>query len=134
MNLRAIDRFAHDAIKEYDIATPSPKQTVGVLSGGNLQKVILARELSLNPACVLASQPTRGLDVGATEYVHRRLIELRDQGAGILLISDDLDEIFDLADVIAVIFKGQIMGVFPSDQISMEEVGLLMAGVKGGGP
>jgi simple sugar transport system ATP-binding protein len=125
----AMQKFAQQSIKEYDIATDSPDQVVHVLSGGNLQKVILARELAANPKCVLASQPTRGLDVGAIEYVHNRLLELRKNGAGILLVSEDLDEIFTLADRIAVMYKGQIMGIFNAQEITREEIGLLMAGI-----
>ncbi len=124
-----MQKFAQQSIKEYDIATDSPDQVVHVLSGGNLQKVILARELAANPKCVLASQPTRGLDVGAIEYVHNRLLELRKNGAGILLVSEDLDEIFTLADRIAVMYKGQIMGIFNAQEITREEIGLLMAGI-----
>jgi simple sugar transport system ATP-binding protein len=124
-----MEKFAQQSIKDYDIATDSPDQVVHVLSGGNLQKVILARELAANPKCVLASQPTRGLDVGAIEYVHRRLLDLRKGGAGILLISEDLDEIFNLADRIAVMYKGQVMGVFDASQVTREEIGLLMAGI-----
>ena len=125
----AMEKFAQQSIREFDIATDSPDQVVHVLSGGNLQKVILARELAADPRCVLASQPTRGLDVGAIEYVHSRLLALRKNGAGILLISEDLDEIFNLADRIAVMYKGQVMGIFDAQEITREEIGLLMAGI-----
>lgn len=128
LNQGAINGFARDAIEEYDIATPSAKTVTRVLSGGNLQKVILARELSQKPKCLIISQPTRGLDVGATEYVRGRLLEERDRGAGILLISEDLDEVFNLATRIAVMFKGKIVGVLDADKATREEVGLLMAG------
>lgn len=126
----AIEAFAREMIRDFDIATPTAKQTTKVLSGGNLQKVILARELSRRPKCLIVSQPTRGLDVGAMEYVHRRLVEERNRGAGILLISEDLDEIFNLATRVAVIFKGQIVGVLNAEEATPEEVGLLMAGVR----
>ncbi len=115
-------------IKEYEIDTTGPTQVASRLSGGNLQKVILARELSRKIKCLVANCPTRGLDVGAIEYVHKRLVELRDDGIGVLLISEDLDEIFNVADRIAVIFRGEIMGTFPVGGVSREEVGLLMAG------
>jgi simple sugar transport system ATP-binding protein len=124
----AIRSFTRELIDRYDIATPSVKQTTKVLSGGNLQKVIMARELSQQPRCLVVNQPTRGLDVGATEYVRRRLLEQRDRGAAILLTSEDLDEIFNLATRIAVIFKGKIVGMFDAEEATLEEVGLLMAG------
>jgi general nucleoside transport system ATP-binding protein len=128
LNQGGINAFARKAIDSYDIATPSPRQITRVLSGGNLQKVILARELSQGPKCLIISQPTRGLDVGATEYVRKRLLEERDRGAGILLISEDLDEVFNLATRIAVMFKGRMVGLLDADKATREEVGLLMAG------
>jgi general nucleoside transport system ATP-binding protein len=94
--------------------------------------VILARELSENPKCVIASSPTRGLDIGAMEYVHKKLVELRSKGTGILLISEDLDEVFNLADVLAVIYKGRIVGVCRVEDTTREMVGLLMAGIVAG--
>lgn len=127
-----IRTFAEDCIKAFEISTPSAQQKTKNLSGGNLQKVILARELTQQPRCILANQPTRGLDVGATEYVHRLLLEQRSNGVGILLISEDLDELFNLSDRIAVIYKGEILGLFAIHQASLEQVGLLMAGVRGG--
>lgn len=123
--------FAEDLIQRFDIATPSPDQTTGVLSGGNLQKVIMARELSQAPKCLIVSQPTRGLDVGATEYVRRQLLQQRDHGTAILLISEDLDEIFNLSTRIAVIFKGQIAGLLDAERATLEDVGMLMAGCEG---
>jgi len=123
---------AHEKIEEYSIATTGPGQIASRLSGGNLQKLILARELSREISCVIANCPTRGLDVGAIEYVHQRLVELRDNGIGVLLISEDLDEIFNVADLIAVIYQGEIMGEFPTSQVSREQIGLLMAGVREG--
>ncbi len=123
-----IQEFARDSIQSYAIATPSAKHLTRLLSGGNLQKVILARELSRQPACLIANQPTRGLDVGATEYVHRRLLEQRERGAAILLVSEDLDEIFNLADRIAVILKGSIAGTLDASEATLESIGLLMAG------
>jgi len=128
LNQAAIEAFARDAIAQYDIATPSARNTTRVLSGGNLQKVIMARELSQKPKCLIVSQPTRGLDVGATEYVRKRLLEERDRGAAILLISEDLDEVFNLATRIAVMFKGRVVGVLDAEGATREQVGLLMAG------
>lgn len=120
---------AINLIDEYEIATSGPEQVAARLSGGNLQKLILARELSRKISCVVANCPTRGLDVGAIEYVHRRLVELRDEGIGVMLISEDLDEIFNVSDRIAVFFQGRIMGEFKTNQTSREQIGLLMAGV-----
>lgn len=119
---------ADSLIQEYEIATTGPGQMAARLSGGNLQKLILARELSRKIKCVIANCPTRGLDVGAIEYVHQRLIELRDEGIGVLLISEDLDEILNVADRIVVIFRGKIMGEFMTGDVSREQIGLLMAG------
>jgi simple sugar transport system ATP-binding protein len=130
MNRKDVDAFAEELVESYEIATPSVTQTTKVLSGGNLQKIILARELSQEPKCLIVSQPTRGLDVGATEYVRRRLLDQRDRGAGVLLISEDLDEIFNLATRIAVIFHGEIVGLLNTEEATREEVGLMMAGVR----
>ncbi|MEA1926566.1 MAG: ABC transporter ATP-binding protein [Candidatus Auribacterota bacterium] len=125
-----IDSFTDQQIKDYDIMCANPAQTARCLSGGNLQKLILAREMSQNPKCLIAGQPTRGLDVGAIEYVHHQLLKMREAGAGILLISEELDEIFGLSDYIAVIYKGEIMGIFKNGDVTVEEVGLLMAGIR----
>jgi simple sugar transport system ATP-binding protein len=125
----AISRFADDAVRRFEIATTSARHHVRVLSGGNMQKVILARELSRDPACIIASQPTRGLDVGAAEYVRRRLLEERDRGAAVLLISEDLDEVMNLADRMVVMSKGAVVGHLDPRHATEEEVGLLMGGV-----
>lgn len=130
-NRMALEQFSKKSISDYDIAVQTDLQPARTLSGGNLQKVILARELSQNPKFVIASSPTRGLDVGATEYVHSKLVQLRSEGSGILLISEDLDEIFNVADVIAVIYNGEILGVVRTDETTKEDVGLLMAGIVG---
>lgn len=130
LNRDHIKRHAQDCISDFEIVTISSNQTTKFLSGGNLQKLILARELWEIPKCILAHQPTRGLDVGAIEYIHRRLLEKREEGVGILMASEDLDELFNLSDRIAVLYKGQIMGVFDAKKADIEEVGLLMAGVE----
>jgi simple sugar transport system ATP-binding protein len=129
--LRAIAQFADRLIERFQIKTPSRDTLAKSLSGGNIQKVVLARELSRQPRVLVAAQPTRGLDIGATEYVHARLLEQRGEGTAILLISEDLDEILALSDRIAVIFEGQIMGVVDSDEATPERLGLMMAGVAG---
>jgi simple sugar transport system ATP-binding protein len=104
---------------------------VGALSGGNIQRVILARELSQGPLLLLAAQPTRGLDVGATEAVHQLLLQQRSQGAAILLVSSDLSELQELSDRLAVMHNGEIVALFPDPrQISEEEIGLYMLGLK----
>jgi simple sugar transport system ATP-binding protein len=124
----AMVRSSTDLIARYDISAPGYATPVRKLSGGNLQKVILAREISSNPAVLIASSPTRGLDIGATENVRKLLLHERSAGAAILLISEDLDEIFALSDRIAVIFEGRIMGEFAIDDADLQTVGLLMAG------
>ncbi len=101
---------------------------VGTLSGGNQQKVIVARELSRPVKLLVASQPTRGLDVGSMEFIHARVIEERDRGTAVLLVATELDEVFGLADRIAVMYRGRILGVVPPDT-PREQVGLLMAGI-----
>jgi general nucleoside transport system ATP-binding protein len=104
-----------------------PQTRAGGLSGGNQQKVILAREIDRNPSVLVAAQPTRGLDVGAIEFVHRRLVEERDEGRAILLVSLELDEILSLSDRILVIFEGELVGEFGPDA-SEEELGVAMTG------
>ncbi len=130
LNLEQIRKFAKMCISTFEIKTPSLSLPTKFLSGGNIQKVILAREFTQCPQCLLANQPTRGLDVGVIEYVHRRLLEKRAEGVGILLASEDLDEIIDLSDRIAIVFKGQIMGILESKSADYEKIGLLMAGVR----
>ena len=102
----------------------------GSLSGGNIQKVILARELDRKPSFLVAVYPTRGLDMGAVEFIHQRLLEIRESGIGILLISEELEEIMNLSDRIAVIYKGTVQKVLRQDEATKERLGILMAGVK----
>jgi general nucleoside transport system ATP-binding protein len=128
----AIRKFACAAIQKFEIKTPGPNQKTKSLSGGNLQKVILARETSHSPNFLVTHQPTRGLDVGAIEYVQHRLIELKEAGAGILLISEELEEIYSLSDYIAVIFRGRILDVLKVEDATIEKVGLLMGGIQDG--
>jgi simple sugar transport system ATP-binding protein len=123
-----IKRNAQDLIKRFAVVAPGPDTPTRLLSGGNVQKVVLARELSSNPAVIVAANPTRGLDVGATEAVRGLLLEAARQGVGILLISEDLDEILLLADRIAVIYEGRIMGVVPRSTADVQHLGLMMAG------
>ena len=128
LNLDAIGANAKTLVTEYDVRTPSPQQRVGALSGGNQQKVIIAREMSRDLRLLLASQPTRGLDVGSIEFVHRRIVEERDRGVAVLIVSSELDEIYALADRIAVMYEGKIVAFRPAS-VPVEELGLLMAGV-----
>ena len=124
----AIRKTARELIEEYDVRTPGEDTRAGSLSGGNQQKVIVARELSREPELVVAAQPTRGLDVGAIEFVHRRLIMARDEGKAVLLVSLELDEIMALADRIAVMHEGKIVGIVDRDEATEEKLGLMMAG------
>lgn len=129
LNHKQIREHAKKLIAEYQIKA-SPGDKIRTLSGGNMQKVILARVIERQPKTIIVAQPTRGLDVGATEYVRGKLLEQRDKGAAILLISEDLDEILALADRIAVIYEGEIMDILPAARANTEQLGLLMSGVK----
>jgi len=129
LNLRGIASHADQLIAQFHVKTPSRDTHAKNLSGGNIQKVVLAREISRNPRTILAAQPTRGLDIGATEYVREQLLEQRKKGAAILLISEDLDEILALSDRIAVIYEGQIMDIVSRESATPQRLGLLMAGV-----
>jgi simple sugar transport system ATP-binding protein len=128
INFQAVRELAKHLIHKYQVATPTIETPARMLSGGNLQKLILARETSARPKFMVAVHPTRGLDVGATESVHKLLIEQRDEGAAILLISEDLDELLALSDRIAVMYEGQIVGEMPAEGADIHHIGLLMAG------
>jgi simple sugar transport system ATP-binding protein len=120
--------FATDLTESYAISAPSVDTAVRLLSGGNLQRLILAREIETKPGLLVACQPTRGLDIGAIESVHRLLLSLRESGTAILLVSEELDEVLALADRIAVMYEGRIVGWFTSDDADIQEIGLLMTG------
>nr|MDT0658010.1 ABC transporter ATP-binding protein [Micromonospora sp. DSM 115978] len=124
----AIASSARERIEQFDVRTPSAEATVGTLSGGNQQKVIVAREMSRPLKLFVAAQPTRGVDVGSIEFIHRRIVHERDVGTAVLLVSSELDEVIGLADRIAVMYRGRIIGVVGPDT-PREEIGLLMAGV-----
>ena len=128
LDRNAIQRSAREMVTSFNVKTPSLETPVKSLSGGNIQKLILAREISRKPQVIVAAQPTRGLDIGATEYVHARLLEQREHDTATLLISEDLDEILALSDRILVIFEGRIMGDVPRAEATAEKLGLLMAG------
>jgi len=128
INWKAARVFAEELIRDYDVKCPSPEARIRLLSGGNMQKLILGRALDPDPVIILANQPTRGLDVGAVSYVHGRLVEARRKGAAILLISEDLDEILALSDEICVMFKGRISQPSPRGARTIQELGEMMAG------
>jgi simple sugar transport system ATP-binding protein len=130
LNFPFIAELAKGLIGEYDIRPPQPALLAKQMSGGNQQKLILARELHREPDLIVAVQPTRGLDVGATEYIYKELLKHRARGAAILLISTELEEIFTLSDRIAVMFRGEILGIRDAESADLEEIGLLMAGVR----
>jgi len=152
LDFKAIEKFSKDRVKMFNVKTPSIETPLKNLSGGNIQKLILARELSRNPSVLLAAQPTRGVDIGASEYIHQRLLEQREgkqpegtdetsaslnteiqerkRGTATLLISEDLDEIRALSDRIAVMYEGEIVGIVDGPTSSLEELGLMMAGVR----
>jgi ABC-type uncharacterized transport system ATPase subunit len=123
---------AEALVEQYDVRTPSIFVNASTLSGGNQQKVIVAREFSRPIKLLIASQPTRGLDVGSIEYIHGRIIAKRDEGTAVLLVSSELDEILALSDRIAVVYRGEIVDIVPAAGISKEYLGLLMAGIKPG--
>jgi simple sugar transport system ATP-binding protein len=127
-NNQSIANHARERVKEFDIRTPDTATLGGKLSGGNAQRLILARELGADPKLIVACQPTRGLDVGATEYVRNALLEQRNQGVGVLLISADLEEIMTLSDRIAVLYEGEIVGILDCEEAEVSTIGMMMAG------
>jgi len=128
LSYKKIREYCRKLIKEYDIRTPSEKVLAKSLSGGNQQKLIVAREIDRDPSLCIASQPTRGLDVGAIEFVHKKLIQLRDEGKGVLLVSLELDEVMDLSDRIAVMYDGKIVGILDAKDATEKRLGIMMAG------
>jgi general nucleoside transport system ATP-binding protein len=128
LNFKHIAEHANEMIHRFNVKTPSYETPLKNLSGGNIQKLILARELARRPRVLIAAQPTRGVDIGATEYIHNQLLQQRAEGLATLLISEDLDEIRALSDRIMVMFGGEIMGIVENDQTTIEELGLMMAG------
>ncbi|SDF84765.1 nucleoside ABC transporter ATP-binding protein [Fontibacillus panacisegetis] len=136
LNRNAIDEHAQELVGKYDVRTPGIETKVRSMSGGNQQKAIIAREIEMNPELLIAAQPTRGLDVGAIESVHRQLIEQRDMGKAVLLVSFELQEIMNVSDRIAVIFEGRIVGEVLPQNTNDQELGLMMAGCwdQGGQP
>ena len=127
MKLKAIRQNAERLIPEFDIRTESAVSAVSTLSGGNQQKVVMARALNRELALLIASQPTRGVDVGSIEFLHRRILDERDKGTPVVIVSTELDEVTQLADRIAVMYRGRILGIVPGDE-DRDVLGLMMAG------
>ena len=133
LNRKEIKKYAEKIIDEFDVRSGEGAESVArSLSGGNQQKAIIGREIELNPELLIAAQPTRGLDVGSIEYIHKRLVEQRDGGKAVLLVSLELDEILNVSDRIAIINNGELIGIVNADETNENEVGLMMAGIKGG--
>jgi ABC-type uncharacterized transport system ATPase subunit len=124
----ALRREATSAIRDYDVRPPNPEAIAGSLSGGNQQKLVVARELSVKPRFLLAAQPTRGVDIGAIESIHSRIVSLRNEGSGVLLISSELDEVMKLSDRMLVLYRGKVVGSFLRAEFDEKSIGLLMAG------
>ena len=129
LRLKNIFEYGSSKMKEFDIRAPSEKTPVGLLSGGNMQKVILAREISRPLKLLLASQPTRGLDIHATSFIRKQICQARDKGLAVLWISEDLDELLMVADRIAVIFDGRIVGILSKKEASISLIGQMMTGM-----
>ena len=128
---KKIEKRANELIKEYLVKCKSYKQSVAMLSGGNIQKVVVAREFSTNPKIIIANQPTRGIDVGAASFIHQRIIEFRDAGCAVIFISADFNEVLELSDRLAVIYKGKFSGVFNDvKSVTEVELGKYMLGIK----
>ena len=129
INFSILERNATDLVQMFDVRAPGTKTLVETLSGGNQQKVIVAREMSRQVKLVIANQPTRGLDVGSIEFIHGRIIQARDKGAAVLLVSAELDEVMSLSDRIAVMYRGRVLAIVDARTASREQLGLLMAGI-----
>jgi len=128
LNLGAIRRKTEKILKAFDVRPPDPELPARSLSGGNQQKLILGRELDQKPRLLLVAQPTRGVDIGGIEFIHRRLVEMRDAGCALLLVSSELEEVTALADRLLVMRQGRIVGEVDPERTSMEAIGLLMTG------
>jgi simple sugar transport system ATP-binding protein len=129
VNEQAIQEYAESLVEEFDVRTPSVMTQAMDLSGGNQQKMVVAREFSRPVKLLIASQPTRGIDVGSIEFIHNQIVAKRDEGVAVLVVSAELDEILALSDRIAVMYKGEIVEIVPRQKATLEGLGLLMAGV-----
>ncbi len=130
LNYNEINKHADNLIEKYDVRCPNRQVHVRSLSGGNQQKIIIARELEVDPVLIIASQPTRGVDIGAIEFIHSQIIQARDKGKAVLLVSAELQEVMSLSDRIAVIYEGEIVDVLDAKEATEEKLGLLMAGIR----
>lgn len=131
IDLTAVSEFAQDIMKRFDVRAVSSKQPVGTLSGGNIQKVVVGREFASNPGVIIADQPTRGIDVGASEFIHKYLVQAAEKGAAVLLVSADLTEVMGLSNRLAVMYEGEIVAYFPdATKVTEDELGLYMLGLK----
>jgi simple sugar transport system ATP-binding protein len=128
IDYKRLSKYTSEKIRDYEIKATGPDSLAGSLSGGNQQKAILAREVDLGNEVIIFDQPTRGLDLGAIDHIHRTILEQKRQGKAILLISTELSEIFGLSDRIAVMYKGEIVGIYQNHELNTEKIGLLMAG------
>ena len=126
---KTIYNHSKKIMQEYDVRPQSPFLKTSNFSGGNQQKIILTRELNKDPKVLLVGQPTRGVDIGAIEFIHQRIIDMRDKGVAVLLVSVELDEILSLADRIVVMFDGELVGERVNENVTDREIGLLMAGI-----
>ncbi|PKM72815.1 MAG: heme ABC transporter ATP-binding protein [Firmicutes bacterium HGW-Firmicutes-16] len=131
LSRKVLNKYTSDIIRDHKVKAVGPEETAKSLSGGNQQKMVLAREIDVGQKVIIFNQPTRGLDMGAVDRIHRSIIGEKEKGKGILLISTELSEIFEMSDHIAVMYKGKIMGIFENGQLSTERIGLLMAGYTG---
>lgn len=130
LNGKRIAALAASLVEEFKVRCSGPQQPIGMLSGGNMQKVVVARECSTSPQLLIAEQPTRGVDIGAAQFIHQKLLELRSAGSGIVLLSADLNEILELSDSLLVMYEGEIVAYFENpSQVSEEELGLYMLGI-----
>ncbi|MGE5630425.1 MAG: ABC transporter ATP-binding protein, partial [Caulobacteraceae bacterium] len=131
MNVKKLGDIADKLVTDYDIVCKNPAQKVESLSGGNIQKVVVARECSIEPDILIAEQPTRGVDVGAAEFIHKEIIKLRERGTAVLLVSADLNEVMELSDSLLVMFEGEFVAYINNpSQTTEEELGLYMLGIK----
>ena len=128
LNYKKLEEQAKRFIEDFHIKVGGTKSLIQSMSGGNAQKLILARETAEQPSVILASYPVRGLDIQATESIHKILVEEKNRGAGVLLVSEDLDEIFQLSDRVAVMYEGKFMGILPVEQVDLKQIGMAMAG------